>query len=296
MNQIGLDALNTADRTTFTAAIGEVMELAPWVAEETFAKRPFASIAALYAAMTDAVRNAPQERRQALINGHPDLAGKAARQGTLTADSTAEQAAAGLDKLSEREFADFHRLNGAYRKKFAMPFIVCVRRHGKQSILREFERRLKNDAAAEQKTALDEIFRIAALRLDQRVTAAERLKVHGHLSTHVLDVHAGHPAQGVVIELCEITGEGGAARVIKRTETNADGRTDAPLFTGMPVPIATYELRFSVGDYFAKADAPMAEPPFLGIVPVRFAIAEPEGRYHVPLLVTPWSYSTYRGS
>ncbi len=296
MNQIGLDALNTADRAAFTEAIGEVMELAPWVAEETFAKRPFASIAALYAAMTDAVRNAPQERRQALINGHPDLAGKAARQGTLTADSTAEQAAAGLDKLSEREFGDFHRLNDAYRKKFAMPFIVCVRRHGKQSILREFERRLKNDAAAEQKTALDEIFRIAALRLDQRVTAAERLKVHGHLSTHVLDVHAGHPAQGVVIELCEITGEGGAARVIKRTETNADGRTDAPLFTGMPVPIATYELRFSVGDYFAKAGAPMAAPPFLDIVPVRFSIAEPEGRYHVPLLVTPWSYSTYRGS
>ncbi|MGA3140654.1 MAG: 2-oxo-4-hydroxy-4-carboxy-5-ureidoimidazoline decarboxylase, partial [Xanthobacteraceae bacterium] len=136
MDQISLDTLNAADRKTFIAAIGEVMELAPWVAEETFAKRPFAYIAALYQAMTDAVRNAPPERRQALINGHPDLAGKAARQGNLTADSTAEQAAAGLDKLSEQEFADFHRLNDAYRKKFAMPFIVCVRRHGKQSILR----------------------------------------------------------------------------------------------------------------------------------------------------------------
>src|SRR5580658_868143 len=242
MDQISLDTLNAADRKTFMAAISEVMELAPWVAEETFAKRPFASIAALYQAMTDAVRNAPPERRQALINGHPDLAGKAAREGNLTADSTAEQAAAGLDKLSEQEFADFHRLNDAYRKKFAMPFIVCVRRHGKQSILREFGRRLNNDAAAEQKTALEEIFRIAALRLDQRVKADDRLKVHGHLSTHVLDTHAGHPAQGVTIELCEI--EGSAARVIKRVATNADGRTDAPLFTGMPIPIATYELRF----------------------------------------------------
>jgi 2-oxo-4-hydroxy-4-carboxy-5-ureidoimidazoline decarboxylase len=294
MQQITLDALNSADPKTFTAAIGEVMELAPWVADETFAKRPFASIAALYQAMTDAVRNAPPERRQALINGHPDLAGKAARQGNLTADSTAEQAAAGLDELSEPEFADFHRLNDAYRKKFAMPFIVCVRRHGKQSILREFARRLNNDAGAEQKTALEEIFRIAALRLDQRVKADDRLKVHGHLSTHVLDTHAGHPAQGVAIELCEI--EGSAARVIKRVATNADGRTDAPLFTGMPIPIATYELRFAVADYFAKARAPMAEPPFLDIVPVRFSVAEPEGRYHVPLLVTPWSYSTYRGS
>jgi 2-oxo-4-hydroxy-4-carboxy-5-ureidoimidazoline decarboxylase len=295
MDQISLDTLNAADRKTFTAAIEEVMELAPWVAEETFAKRPFASIAALYQAMTDAVRNAPPERRQALINGHPDLAGKAAREGNLTADSTAEQAAAGLDKLSEQEFAEFHRLNDAYRKKFAMPFIVCVRRHGKQSILREFARRLKNDAAAEQRTALEEIFRIAALRLDQRVKSNDRLKVHGHLSTHVLDAHAGHPAQGVAIELCEIAGSG-AARIIKRVETNANGRTDAPLFTGMPVPIATYELRFAVADYFAKARAPMAEPPFLDIVPVRFSVAEPEGRYHVPLLVTPWSYSTYRGS
>jgi 2-oxo-4-hydroxy-4-carboxy-5-ureidoimidazoline decarboxylase len=293
MEQVNLETLNSAGRETFMAAIGEVMELAPWVAEETFAKRPFASIAALYQAMTDAVRNAPAERRQALINGHPDLAGKAARDGNLTADSTAEQAAAGLDKLSEQEFADFHRLNDAYRKKFAMPFIVCVRRHGKQSILREFARRLNNNAAAEQKTALEEIFRIAALRLDQRVTANDRLKVHGHLSTHVLDVHAGHPAQGVAIELCEIVG---AARVIKRVETNADGRTDAPLFTGRPIPIATYELRFAVADYFAKARVPMAEPPFLDIVPLRFAVAEPEGRYHVPLLVTPWSYSTYRGS
>ena len=295
MEQVSLEALNSADRKIFMAAIGEVMELAPWVAEETFARRPFASIAALYQAMTDAVRNAPPERRQALINGHPDLAGKAAREGKLTADSTAEQAAAGLDRLSEQEFADFHRLNDAYRKKFAMPFIVCVRRHGKQSILREFARRLNNDAAAEQKTALDEIFRIAALQLDQRVTVADRLKVHGHLSTHVLDVHGGHPAQGVAIELCEIAGAG-EARVIKRAATNADGRTDAPLFTGMPIPIATYELRFFVADYFAKARAPMAEPPFLDIVPVRFSIAEPEGRYHVPLLVTPWSYSTYRGS
>lgn len=295
MEQINLETLNSADRKTFLAAIGGVMELAPWVAEEAFAKRPFASIAALYQAMTDAVGNAPPERRRVLINGHPDLAGKAAREGNLTADSAAEQAAAGLDKLTEKEFADFHRLNDAYRKTFAMPFIICVRRHGKQSILREFERRLKNDAAAEQKTALDEIFRIAALRLDQRVKAADRLKVHGHLSTHVLDVHAGHPAQGVAIELCEI-GSAGTARVVKRAGTNADGRTDAPFFSGMPIPIATYELRFAIADYFAKARALTAEPPFLDIVPVRFSVAEPEGRYHVPLLVTPWSYSTYRGS
>ncbi len=295
MSSVSLDTLNTADRATFMAAIGEVMELAPWIAEDAYAKRPFASLAALYAAMTDAVRSAGAERQRALIDGHPDLAGKAAREGKLTADSTAEQAAAGLDRLTEEEFATFHRLNDAYRAKFAMPFIVCVRRHGKESILREFEKRLQNDAASEQKTALAEIFRIAALRLDQRVTAPDRLKVHGHLSTHVLDTHGGHPAAGVAIELCEVAA-GGAARLIKRAVTNADGRTDQPLLSGMPVPIATYELRFAVGDYFARQGAPMADPPFLGIVPIRFAVAEPEGRYHVPLSVTPWAYGTYRGS
>ena len=295
MSSISLDTLNAADRATFMAAIGEVMELAPWVADEAYAKRPFASMAALYQTMVDAVRNAGDERLRALINGHPDLAGRAAREGKLTADSTAEQAAAGLDRLTEQEFAAFHRLNDAYRSKFGMPFIVCVRRHGKESILRQFEKRLKNDAASEQKTALGEIFRIAALRLDQRVTAPDRLKVHGLLSTHVIDTHGGHPAAGVAIELCEVA-TSGATRLIKRAVTNADGRTDQPLLSGAPVPIATYELRFAVSDYFARQGAPLADPPFLGVVPIRFAVAEPEGRYHVPLSVTPWAYATYRGS
>jgi 2-oxo-4-hydroxy-4-carboxy-5-ureidoimidazoline decarboxylase len=295
MNPVPLETLNTADRKAFAAVLGEVMELAPWVADEAYAARPFATVAALFAAMTGAVRKAPDAQQRALIDGHPDLAGKAAREGKLTADSTAEQAGAGLDRLSDEEFAAFHRLNDAYRKKFAMPFIVCVRRHGKESILRQFEQRLQNDAASERAAALGEIFRIAALRLDQRVSGPDRLKVHGHLSTHVLDTHGGHPAAGVAIELCEI-GATGAARTLKRAVTNADGRTDQPLFAGTPVPIATYELRFAVGDYFAKKNVPQSDPPFLGVVPVRFAVAEPEGRYHVPLLVTPWSYSTYRGS
>ena len=133
-----------------------------------------------------------------------------------------------------------------------MPFIVCVRRHGKDSILREFERRLGNDAAAEREAALGEIFRIAALRLDQRVKAGDHLKVHGRLSTHVLDVHGGHPAAGVSIELWEI-GAGHTWRLIVRAATNADGRTDRPLLAGTPIPIAQYELRFAIGDYFARA-------------------------------------------
>ncbi len=175
-----------------------------------------------------------------------------------------------------------------------MPFIVCVRRHGKDSILRLFEHRLQNGMAAETETALAEIVRIAALRLDQRVEAIDRLAVHGRLSTHVLDTHGGGPAAGMAIELFELTA--GERTSITRAVTNRDGRTDAPLITGRPLPIARYELDFHVADYFARRGALQADPPFLEVVPVRFAVAEPEGHYHVPLLVTPWSYATYRGS
>jgi 2-oxo-4-hydroxy-4-carboxy-5-ureidoimidazoline decarboxylase len=287
--------LNTSDQAGFIAALGDIYEHAPWVAQAVHGRRPFATLAAMHEAMMAAVHAAPPAQQLALINGHPDLAGKAARAGTMTSDSVAEQASAGLDRLSDAELAQFHRLNDAYRVKFGIPFIVCVRRHGKDSILRQFERRLQNDPAAETNAALSEIFRIAALRLDQRVEAADRLAVHGHLSTHVLDTHGGHPAPGVTIELLELSANG-ERRLILSTATNRDGRTDRPLIGGQPLPIGTYELRFHVGAYFAKSATPQGDPPFLDVVPVQFVIGEPEGHYHVPLLVTPWSYSTYRGS
>jgi len=142
---------------------------------------------------------------------------------------------------------------------------------------------------------LNEIFRIVALRLDARIAAPDRLKVHGVLSTHVLDTHGGRPAEGVEIEFLEVASSG-KSRLIARTVTNADGRTDHPLIAEQPIPIAQYELRFGIGEYFARRKLAVAEPPFLGVIPIRFAVAEPESHYHVPLLVTPWSYSTYRGS
>ncbi|HZD63343.1 MAG TPA: 2-oxo-4-hydroxy-4-carboxy-5-ureidoimidazoline decarboxylase [Xanthobacteraceae bacterium] len=295
MAKIALGSLNAADEAAFVAALGEVYEHAPWVAQAVWRQRPFATLAALHAAMMAAVRATPAEQRLALIKGHPDLAGKAARAGAMTADSQAEQASAGLERLSEAEFTQFHRLNGAYREKFGIPFIICARRHSKDSILKQFERRLQNSMAEETETALGEIFRIAALRLDQRLEAADRLEVHGRLSTHVLDTHSGRPAAGVLVELLELAANG-EQHVLTRAATNRDGRTDAPLIAGQPLPIGRYELRFHVGEYFTRMAARLGDPPFLDVVPVQFAIAEPEGDYHVPLLVTPWSYSTYRGS
>ncbi|MBA1156521.1 hydroxyisourate hydrolase [Microvirga mediterraneensis] len=116
----------------------------------------------------------------------------------------------------------------------------------------------------------------------------------GRLSTHVLDTANGRPARGVAIELFSLEGE--QRRSIARTVTNADGRTDAPLMTGEAFRTGTYELVFSVGAYFKALGTATADPPFLDTVPIRFSLAEPDGHYHVPLLVSPWSYSTYRGS
>jgi hydroxyisourate hydrolase len=108
----------------------------------------------------------------------------------------------------------------------------------------------------------------------------------------VLDTAIGRPAAGIRIMLHEI---GGSARsLLKEMATSADGRTDAPLMAGEPLRIGTYELTFHIGNYFRRQTS--AHPPYLETVPVRFGIAEPEARYHVPLLVTPWSYTTYRGS
>jgi 5-hydroxyisourate hydrolase len=117
----------------------------------------------------------------------------------------------------------------------------------------------------------------------------------GRLSTHVLDTAHGRPARGVAIELHHIAPDGTSTR-LKRVATNADGRTDEPLLTGDAFKPGTYQLTFHVGDYFNALGTSTASPPFLDQVPLRFTIAEPDGHYHVPLLVSPWSYSTYRGS
>ena len=295
MAQVSLDELNKVDKTAFVKSLADIFEHAPWVAEAVHARRPFSTLASLYDMMTRAVQGVGSEQQMALIKGHPDLAGKAARAGSITTDSKAEQASAGLDRLSNEEFATFHRHNDAYRSKFAMPFIVCVRRHTKDSILRQFEMRLKNDAATEHKNALAEILRIVALRLDLRVAAPDQLKVNGRLSTHVLDTHGGRPAAGVAIELFEVANSG-ASTLIARAVTDPDGRPEKPLIADRPIPIGCYELQFAIGEYFSRLGLPQADPPFLGIVPIRFSVAEPEGHYHVPLLATLWSYATYRGS
>ena len=117
----------------------------------------------------------------------------------------------------------------------------------------------------------------------------------GRLTTHVLDTAQGLPGAGIRVELYAIGAGGADRRLVTTARTNRDGRCDAPLLKGAAFRTGRWELVFHVGEYFAAAGLPAAEPPFLDQVTVRFGIAT-DAHYHVPLLVSPWSYTTYRGS
>jgi 2-oxo-4-hydroxy-4-carboxy-5-ureidoimidazoline decarboxylase len=160
-----LAALNTSDRAAFTAALGHLFEHSPWVAEEAWSQRPFASAEALHTALCATMRAAPRERQLALIRAHPDLAGRLAQQKKLTAESTREQASAGLDQLTDAELAGFTRQNDAYKAKFGFPFIICARLNAKAAILDAMQTRASNPPDTEFTTALGEIEKIARLRL-----------------------------------------------------------------------------------------------------------------------------------
>lgn len=115
------------------------------------------------------------------------------------------------------------------------------------------------------------------------------------VTTHILDTAAGCPAAGVKIELHRLDADGDA-KLVRTVKTNHDGRADEPILASEEAMVGTFELRFFIADYFAAAGVEVADPPFLDIVPIRFSIADPAAHYHVPLLVSPWSYTTYRGS
>jgi 2-oxo-4-hydroxy-4-carboxy-5-ureidoimidazoline decarboxylase len=162
---LSLESLNATDRAAFTAALGHLFEHSPWVASETWPRRPFRDAAHLHAELCATMRAASPERQLALIRAHPDLAGRLAQQKKLTAESNREQASAGLDRLTDAELAEFTRLNDTYKAKFGFPFIICARLNAKSAILAAMQARLPHDVATEQAAALTEIEKIAQLRL-----------------------------------------------------------------------------------------------------------------------------------
>lgn len=164
-----LAELNAAGEDDFAAALGHLFEHSPWVARRGCAGRPFGSLGALHEALCAAMRAAPRDEQLALVRAHPDLAGRLARSGGLTASSAAEQAAAGLDRLTPGEAAEIGRLNAAYLGKFGFPFVICARLNDKAAILAAMRARSDHSPDAELSTALDEIAKIAWLRLQDAV-------------------------------------------------------------------------------------------------------------------------------
>ena len=166
---IGLEKINRCTEAEFVELLGGIYEHSPWVAELVFRERPFASRDALHQGMAAAVRAAPEFQRMALLCKHPELAGKEASSGTLTRDSRREQARAGLDRCSPEELALIEKLNHAYRDKFDFPFIIAVSGLDREQVIDAMQSRLANDEATEFTTALDEVVKIARIRLDALV-------------------------------------------------------------------------------------------------------------------------------
>ena len=169
--QYTLDQLNSISADAFVAALSGIFEHSPWVAEVAARERPFASIDELHRRMSQIVETSGEDKQLALINAHPELAGKAAVRGELTAESTREQSGAGLNQCTQEEFDKLQALNRAYREKFGFPFILAVRGYDRHGIIANFESRVNNNRADEMRASLTQIYRIARFRLDELIDA-----------------------------------------------------------------------------------------------------------------------------
>ena len=172
MTDVTIAAVNAMTDRGFVERFGDVYEHSAWVAERAASARPFGDLAALRAEMERIVRHAGEEAQTTLLRAHPQLAGKEAKSGSLTASSSSEQAGAGLVDLSHREMETVERFNSAYLDKFGFPFIIAVRNHDKSSIMAAMEHRLENDRETEWDTALEQVFEIARLRLETLFSGA----------------------------------------------------------------------------------------------------------------------------
>ena len=165
-----LDQLNAMPAADFIQALGGIYEHSAWVAQAAAAQRPFAHAAALADAMRAIVDGAGDAAQIKLVRAHPELAGKAAVRGELTAESTREQSGAGLDQCSAAQFEQLQSLNRQYNEKFGFPFILAVRGYDRAGIIDEFARRVNNDPATELQTCINQIHRIAQFRLNDLVS------------------------------------------------------------------------------------------------------------------------------
>lgn len=285
-----LAEVNRMDEAAFVAAFGDTYELSPWVAKAAFAKRPFPTVTALHQALADAFGAAPRDQQLAFFRRLSDIGDRTVKAKNITAASKVEQSVSGADSLSEADHERLKKLNKAYRDKFDLSFTIANRRNSMDTIFMQFECRLGNDLATELAIAIQEEFFITRLRVAEQVSGEGMPRVYGDLTAHVLNTVIGQPANGMVIDLFEMSGDTG--RKVTQATTNADGRAD--ILVGRPLANGRYELRLAMADYFRKQGVAQGNPPFLDVVIVRLYLDNPEGRIHVPIACSPWSYAMYR--
>mmetsp|Transcript_29895 Transcript_29895/g.63407 ORF Transcript_29895/g.63407 Transcript_29895/m.63407 type:complete len:326 (-) Transcript_29895:174-1151(-) len=325
MAKIKLNILLALPSTDFLAHIGGIYEKTPWVVEQFYndnlsstldhavvaaTKDRISNVKILFDEIKQYVKEGGREKQLELLKSHPDLCLKLdppseKSSSDITRESRQEQGRAGLSTLTTEERTKFHEFNNKYKTKFQFPFILAVRNASKYTVLSALEGRVDSSIEEEIGCALSQVDKIAWMRLLTIVDYSEGSNGHGgFLTCHVLDTANGSPASGMRIELYrhEDGPESNGVRIqqrilLKSFLTNSDGRLGGPALSGTDFCEGQYEWVFYVGDYFAKYSlSRISGTPFLDVVPLRFGLDDPTEHYHVPLLVSPWSYSTYRGS
>lgn len=292
--------LLTKSKDDIVSFLGDIYEHSSWIAEDFYMEylngkgqdHGIENVRDLFQAMNCIMEKSSDEKKLALLRAHPDLCAKIDELKTLTKSSQEEQSSAGLGSMSDEERDRFSSMNASYREKFGFPFILAARNATKFTVLSAIEGRLNLSKQIEYAGALFQVSKIAWMRL----LAAFDLKGRkGFLTCHVLDTANGCPAEGMRVVLNRISPPEKAG-LVQEFFTNSDGRLNGPALKDDNFIVGVYEWTFFAGDYFARSNTKISGMPFLDVIPLRFGIDDPEEHYHVPLLVSPWSYSTYRGS
>ncbi len=232
--------LGSASAADFVAAVGHCYESSPWVAKRAHATGPFETLTAIEEAMWAAVSSASDDEQLALLNAHPDLAGRAALAGEVTAESSEEQRRAGLNSLTQEEMTRFTEMNTAYKTQFGFPFILAIRNATKRTILGAYDNRLRNAPGVERDAALAQVRKIAWMRLRMVVAPAPT----GKLTCHVLDTARGCPAAGMSVTLRYLGGssddDAAGPSIVDDFVTNSDGRLDGPALQGADLKEGMY--------------------------------------------------------
>lgn len=305
MNKPTVSEFLSQSKLEILTLLGGIYEHSPWIAEKFYVENMeqneanngtihINNVNELFMKMSSVVDNSTYEQKLLLLRAHPDLCTKIDNLKSLTKASQDEQSSAGLHTMTDEERNKFAVMNSTYREKFGFPFILAVKNATKHTVLAAVEGRIQRSKESEFDGALHQVHKIAWMRLLSTFHIQGGQK--GFLTCHVLDTCHGIPAANMRIQLRRLTPAENSG-LVNTFVTNSDGRLEGgPALKNEDFQLGTYELLFFAGDYFAQKNTKMTGIPFLNEIPIRFGIDDPEEHYHVPLLVSPWSYSTYRGS